>query len=98
MGFKANRGDLVMKLRQCEICKCYLTDGEVNASQYDRYLTCFLHRDKPKKRTDWRLKNNKKATVLVLDITDGVVEFTEDRRVFRLSVFLFLSCFEECEQ
>lgn len=40
-----------MKLRQCEICKCYLTDGEVNASQYDRYPTCFLHRDKPKKRT-----------------------------------------------
>lgn len=40
-----------MKLRQCEICKCYLTDGEVNASQYDRYLTCFLHRDKPKKQT-----------------------------------------------
>lgn len=51
-----------------------------------------------KKHTDWRLKNNKKVTVLVLDITDGVVEFTEDRRVFRLSVFLFLNCFEECEQ
>jgi len=51
-----------------------------------------------KKRTDWRLKNNHAVTVLVLDITDGVVEFTEDRRVFRLSVFLFLSCFEECEQ
>lgn len=51
-----------------------------------------------KKRTDWQLKNNKKVTVLVLNITDGVVEFTEDRRVFRLSVFLFLNCFEECEQ
>lgn len=50
-----------------------------------------------KKNTDWRLKNNEKVTVLVLDITDGVVEFTEDRRVFRLSVFLFLNCFEECE-
>lgn len=51
-----------------------------------------------KEKTDWRLKNNKEVTVLVLDITDGVVEFTEDRRVFRLSVFLFLNCFEECEQ
>ena len=51
-----------------------------------------------KEHTDWRLKNNHAVTVLVLDITDGVVEFTEDRRVFRLSVFLFLNCFEECEQ
>ena len=51
-----------------------------------------------KERTDWRLKNNKKVTVLVLDVTDDVIEFTEDRRVFRLSAFLFLNCFEECEQ
>lgn len=47
-----------------------------------------------KERTDWRLKNNKKVTVLVLDVTDDVIEFTEERRVFRLSKFLFLSCFE----
>ena len=47
-----------------------------------------------KERTDWRLKNNKKVTVLVLDVTDDVVEFTEERRVFRLSKFLFLNCFE----
>jgi len=40
-----------MKLRQCQVCKCYLTDGEFNTSQYDRYPTCFLHRDKPKKQT-----------------------------------------------
>ena len=48
-----------------------------------------------KSRTDWALKTNNKATVLVLDVEDGVVEFTEDRRVFRLSVYLFLQCFEE---
>ena len=65
MGFKANRGDLVMII---------------------------------KNRTDWKLKTNNKVTVLVLDVEDGVVEFTEDRRVFRLSVYLFLSCFKECEQ
>ena len=47
-----------------------------------------------KERTNWRLKNNKKVTVLVLDVTDDVIEFTEERRVFRLSKFLFLSCFE----
>jgi|TARA_A100001518_G_C1227338_1_gene81560 hypothetical protein len=40
-----------MKLRQCEICKCYLTDGEVNASQYDRYLTCFQHKYEIKEQT-----------------------------------------------
>lgn len=49
-----------------------------------------------KARTNWRLINNKKVTVLVLDVTDDVIEFTEDRRVFRLSKFLFLNCFEEC--
>lgn len=48
-----------------------------------------------KNRTDWMLKTNNKLTVLVLDVEDGVVEFTEDRRVFRLSVYLFLQCFEE---
>ena len=47
-------------------------------------------------KTDWRLKNNHKVTVLVLEASDGVVEFTEDRRVFRLSIYLFLQCFEEC--
>lgn len=47
-------------------------------------------------RTDWQLKNNKKVTVLVLDVSDDVIEFTEERRVFRLSKFLFLQCFEEC--
>lgn len=48
-----------------------------------------------KSRTEWMLKNNNRVTVLVLDVEDGVVEFTEDRRVFRLSVYLFLQCFEE---
>lgn len=49
-----------------------------------------------KERTNWKLKNNPKVTVLVLNVEDGVVEFTEDRQVFRLSALLFLSCFEVC--
>ena len=51
-----------------------------------------------KSRTEWMLKNNNKITVLVLEVEDGLVEFTEDRLVFSLPVHLFLQCFEECEQ
>ena len=50
------------------------------------------------KRTDWQVKGNPSATVLVLDVADGVVQFTEDRRVFRISAYLFLQCFERCKQ
>ena len=49
------------------------------------------------KRTNWQVKGNPSATVLVLDVADGVVQFTEDRRVFRISAYLFLQCFERCE-
>ena len=48
-----------------------------------------------KERTCWQIKNNHEITVLVLDVTDDVIEFTEERRIFRLSKFLFLQCFEE---
>ena len=50
-----------------------------------------------KSHTEWMLKNNNKITVLVLEVEDGLIEFAEDRRVFRLSVYLFLQCFEELD-
>ena len=48
-----------------------------------------------KSHTEWMLKNNNKITVLVLEVEDGLIEFTEDRFVFSLPTHLFLQCFEE---